>query len=43
MRHRKIRNLDEKMLQVEHHIVEEPQNNKGHWLEAFEGKEKLVP
>ena len=42
MRHRKIRNLDEKMLQVEHHIISEPQNHRGAWLkEVFEGKEKF--
>lgn len=41
MRHRKIRNLDEKMTRVSHHIVSEPENNKGRWLDEFDGCEKL--
>lgn len=41
MRHRKIRNLEEKMDQVSYIIVEEPENNRGKWLEAFDGCQKL--
>lgn len=41
MRHRKIRNLDEKIMAVSHHIATEPENNKGKWLEQFPGCKKL--
>ncbi|MCQ2551621.1 MAG: tRNA (guanosine(46)-N7)-methyltransferase TrmB [Clostridia bacterium] len=41
MRHRKIRNLDEKMEAVACHIATEPENNKGQWLENFPGCHKL--
>ncbi len=41
MRQRKIKNLDEKLQQLSHLVVKEPEENKGKWLEAFEGCQNL--
>ena len=39
MRHRKVKNLDQRVEKTRHYIVENPKENKGKWREFFEGEQ----
>lgn len=39
MRHRKVKNLDQRVEKTRHYIVENPKENKGKWREFFKGEQ----